>query len=107
MARAKRTKRPRALRREGERSSEKLTLARDRLLDLGPGGAPARPLEVATAAVIEPKAKSTPCPRCEASLRVRSHEARTEAQGRLREVGLECASCGFRRSLWFRIVESS
>lgn len=95
------------LRREGERTSDKLAAARDRLLDLEPGGTPARPLEVATAAVIEPKAKSTVCPRCGASFRVLSHEVRNDAHGRLREIGVECASCGFRRSLWFRIAEPS
>jgi hypothetical protein len=107
MPRPKRPKRPRTARREQARTGEKLGAARNRLLDLEPGGTPVRPLEVTSAAVIEPKATSTPCPHCEKPFRVRSHEARNVEQGRLREVELECTSCGFRRSLWFRIFEPS
>ncbi len=83
--------------------SEKLVRAKNALLDLEPGGRPNHPLEVATAAVIEPKAKSVVCPRCDEPFDIESHEAHTTEQGRLREVKLRCRTCSGTRSLWFRI----
>jgi hypothetical protein len=85
--------------------SEPLARARAKLLELEPGGTPARPLEVATAAVIEPKAESLPCPRCSGRFAVTEHEAHTRE--RLREVKVACRHCGERRSLWFRISAPS
>lgn len=81
--------------------SEPLARARRQLLELAPGGTRARPLEVATAAVIEPKAESTRCPRCSDHFVVEDHVA-PFGQG-VREVKVLCRFCGERRSLWFRI----
>ena len=81
--------------------------AKRKLLALEPGGSPEHPLDVATAAVIEPKAKSTRCPRCDEPLEVEAHEAHTGERGRLREVALACRFCGERRALWFRISAPS
>ncbi len=82
-------------------------LARSRLLDLEPGGTPARALEVPTPAVIEPKARSLICPRCDEPFELDSHEARADEHGRLREARLKCRHCGLGRSLWFRIIAPS
>ena len=73
-------------------------------MDLEPGGMPERPLDVPTAALVEPKARAVRCPRCEEAFDVASHEAHTDVHGRLREVGLRCRNCGLERTLWFRIV---
>jgi hypothetical protein len=88
------------------RVSEPLARARQRLLELGPGGSRANPLEVSSAAVIEPKAESTPCPRCSAHFVVEEHDAHLGSQ-RVRELKVHCRFCDERRSLWFRINEPS
>lgn len=76
-------------------------------MDLEPGGTPERPIDVSTAALVEPKARSVACPRCDEVLAVESHDAHTDERGRLREVSLRCRSCGTTRKLWFRIVPLS
>jgi hypothetical protein len=85
-------------------ADDKLVRARTKLMDLEPGGSPERPFDVSTAALVEPKARTVPCPRCEEPFDVESHEAHTDGQRRLRRVALHCRSCGTTRSLWFRIV---
>lgn len=81
--------------------SEPLARARQQLLELSPGGTRARPLDVASAAVIEPKAEGTLCPRCSDHFVVEGHEA-PFGQG-VREVKVHCRFCDERRSLWFRV----
>jgi hypothetical protein len=81
--------------------------ARLKLMDLEPGGSPSLPLDVTTAALVEPRARSVRCPRCDEAFDVASHEAHTDEHGRLREVLLRCRSCGLERTLWFRIVPPS
>jgi hypothetical protein len=83
--------------------SEPLARARERLFELEPGATRARPVEVSTAAVIEPKAESTLCPRCNGYFEVEEHEAHSGARSRVRELKVRCRFCGGRRSLWFRI----
>ncbi len=107
MSRAKRAPRARTLDRKQRAASEKLVQAKRKLLDLESGGTSARPLEVLTAAVIEPRAKSARCPRCDEPFELSSHEAHAGSEGRLREAKLECRFCGERRSLWFRIRQPS
>ncbi len=85
--------------------SQPLVDARRRLLDLAPGASRARPFEVGTAAVIEPKAMSIPCPRCSGAFEVVVHAAHLGA--RLREVQVACRHCGERRTVWFRINAAS
>lgn len=97
-------KRPRTERRERDRAAEKLADARERLAALEPGGAPARPLDVASASVIEPHAGSMPCARCGGGLRIEEHAAREVDGARLRLVSARCPSCGARRAIWFRIL---
>ena len=83
--------------------SEPLARARNQLFELQPGATRARPVEVSTAAVIEPKAESTICPRCSGHFKVEEHEAHWGPQSRVRELKVRCHFCGVRRSLWFRI----
>jgi hypothetical protein len=88
-------------------ADEKLVRARMKLMDLEPGGSPERPVDVSTAALVEPKARSVPCPRCNEPFTVEAHEAYTDDHGRLREVVLRCRACGTTRNMWFRIVQAS
>lgn len=98
--------RSRTLKREALRSTEKLQDARRRLFELQPGGSTERPLQVASAAVVETHAGSVPCPRCEGKHDVVEHLAVTLDQTRLREARLRCRQCGTTRSMWFRIGDS-
>jgi hypothetical protein len=107
MSRAKRSPRHRTLLREVNRADAKLVRAKSKLIDLEPGGTEARPLDVTTASLIEPKAKSVDCPRCDAPFSLESHEAHADGHNRLRETKLRCKLCGMQRSLWFRIVAPS
>lgn len=107
MSRPKRTPRPRTLERIRRAADDKLARAKRKLLDLEPGGTEAHPLEVSTASVIEPKARSVRCPRCDEPFQLESHVAHGDERGRLREVRLECRLCGERRSMWFRISAPS
>jgi hypothetical protein len=107
MSRPKRTPRPRTVERQRRAASEKLVRARNALLDLEPGGSEARPIEVATPAVIEPRARAILCPRCDEPFELVEHEAHAGEHGRLRRAELKCRSCGAERSLWFRISAPS
>ena len=95
-------KRSRTERREAEREAAKLTRTRMKLAALEPGGHPERPIEVASASIIEPHAASMPCAACgEQGLRVEEHAA--DLPRRLRVVHVLCQRCGTRREVFFRI----
>jgi hypothetical protein len=104
MAQRKRPQRTRTLRRAVGRASDKLASQRDRLFLLEPGGAPERPIEISSPALVEPKARGLSCPRCEVPFHVEAHRAPTAFGVRLREAQVYCPRCGVRRSLWFRLV---
>jgi hypothetical protein len=94
------SKRARTGRREAAREAAKLARARMKLAALEPGGAPERPIEIASASVVEPHAASLPCAACGASgVRVEEHAA----EEGLRVAHVRCARCGASRPLWFRI----
>lgn len=76
--------------------------ARERLAELEPGGSPRRAIAVPSAAVIEPRAATTPCPHCGGSYRILEH---TRPVPGIRKVDVACRQCGTPRSLYFRIVE--
>ena len=97
----------RTLRREQERALIQLEKDRERLFALEPGGHFERPLEVATAAVIEAHALSVVCPRCAGNLELLEHAAVVQGGVRLRETKLRCRQCASQRSRWFKIVGSS
>jgi hypothetical protein len=107
VSRPKRTPRTRTVERLRRAADDKFARAKRKLLDLEPGGSEAHPLEVATASVVEPKAKSVLCPRCDEPFQLENHVAHGEDRGRLREAQLECRLCGERRSMWFRISAPS
>ena len=100
MARAKRS---RTDRRAAERALRKEVVERQRLAAAAPGGARDRPIVVATVAVIEPMARSTPCVQCGGELELREHAAPADGQGRLRLIKLVCRLCHTPRELWFAI----
>ncbi len=75
--------------------------ARELLATLGPGGSPGRPIEVASASVIEPRATTIPCPLCNGFYRVHEH---TRPVPGLRQVDVACRHCSAVRTLWFRIA---
>jgi hypothetical protein len=100
-----RPKRSRTERREAERALRKDVQARERLAAAAPGGAPDRPLVVATVSVIESMARSTPCVQCGGELELRDHAAPPEAGGKLRLTRMVCRLCHAPRAIWFRIEE--
>jgi hypothetical protein len=78
-------------------------IRRERLAALERGGSRERPIEVASAAVVEVRVGAMTCPRCGiGSYRVAEHVA--PAAG-LRRVEVACRQCSVPRSLWFRLVE--
>jgi hypothetical protein len=98
-------KRARTERREAEREAAKLSRVRMKLAALEAGGAPDRPIEVASASIVEPHASSMPCPACGApNVRVEEHIAATlEGDRRLRVTKVICPRCSARRDVYFRI----
>jgi hypothetical protein len=94
----------RNLRRARDRELAKDVRERERLARLVTGGSPGRPIEVASASVIEVQARSTPCPLCGGELRIEEHSARRFEEGMLRVVSVRCFRCGAPRELFFRIA---
>jgi hypothetical protein len=79
------------------------TIERDRewLARMSRGGTHERPIEVASAAVVEVRANALACPHCGGSYRLRDHVA---PGGALRRVDVTCRQCSRERALWFRLV---
>ena len=96
-------KRPRTERRAQERAARRLVRDRERLFELSTGGSKERPIEVESAAVIEIRVESLPCPQCEGQFRTREH---VSAGSGLRRVDVTCRQCSAPRSLWFRLVSN-
>lgn len=97
------SKRPRTVRREAEREASRLARAREALAALEDGGAPERPIVVASASQIEPHAASMRCPVCGDGLRVVDHEVRHTTAGSLRVVTAKSPQCGRVRTIWFSV----
>jgi hypothetical protein len=93
----------RAARRASERAAEKLSVAREKLARLEPGGSVDNPIEVPSASVIEPRASAMPCPRCEGERKVVEHTAATAGERRVRVVRVRCVRCGAVREVYFRV----
>ena len=95
-------KRPeRTAKRAAERAARDLVRDREKLAAMLPGGTRARPIEVGSASVVEPRINSLACPQCEGPYRVLDH--RSAASG-IREVDVRCTNCSTPRTLWFRLV---
>jgi hypothetical protein len=100
-ARAMGRKRPeRSARRIDERAARQLVRDREKLAALSAGGAPEHPIHVDSAAVVETRVGSLPCPQCAGPYRLREHRS---AGSGLRAVDVTCRNCGARRTLWFRL----
>jgi hypothetical protein len=98
-------KRPRTARRAEERDAAKLVRDKQRLAALEPGGAPERPIEVASASVVEARASSLACVLCGNQVRIADHLAEEHRGARLRVVLVVCTACGAPRALYYRIAQ--
>lgn len=94
--------RARTARRVLENKARKLVQHLEQLAAEAPGGSEERPIDVISSAVIEPRARATPCPQCGGELDVLEHEA---VRG-LRPVRVKCRLCHTPRTLWFRLVSA-
>jgi hypothetical protein len=98
------TRRQRTKQREQERAARKQVRRTEALAGQLAGGSPERPIDVASASVVEGKARATPCVQCGGELDLRGDRATSTPRGVLREVALACRRCRAPRLLWFRIV---
>lgn len=96
-------RRKRTEKRTRERAVSQLIKDRERLFQLEAGGTSERPLEVESASVVESRAESLRCPRCDGRLRAAGHSAVTVNDVRLRQVHMRCQDCGSERDVWLRV----
>ena len=96
---AKKPVRARTARRVEARANAAVVRDKERLARLERGGNPAHPIALTTASLVEPDARSRPCPLCAGALRVLEHGAR---EG-LRVVRAVCTQCGVARDIYYRI----
>ncbi len=68
-----------------------------------PGADPRQPIDVQSAAAIEPRAEAAGCPWCDGNVHVVEHGARGDGGDRLRVVTLRCGSCGRTQVTYFRV----
>jgi hypothetical protein len=96
-------KRPeRTERRQRARAVHKLIHGRERLAAMTQGGSPQRPINVKSAAVIEPRARAIACPQCAGECVTEDHRA----EAGLRAVRVRCRQCQVARTLWFTLSSS-
>jgi hypothetical protein len=96
-------KRARTDRRETTREALKLADAREKLSRLEAGGEAGRPIRVESASVIELRAESMRCPRCDGDLKIAEHTAHVVDGLAVRKVDTRCKHCGAPRTIWFVI----
>ena len=97
--------RPRRQQREQQRALRKSVRQLERLAAELPGGSPERPIDVASASVVETRARSIPCVQCEAiEMELRGDRATSTARGVLRELAMVCRQCHATRAIWFRVA---
>jgi hypothetical protein len=99
--------RPRRQQRERDRELRKQVRRTERLAAALPGASPEQPIDVASASVVEEKARATPCVQCGGDLEVRGDRATSTARGVVREIALACRLCHASRTLWYRIAPAS
>ena len=87
-----------------ERELRKVFRDNEKLAGEMPGGSAAQPIDVASAAIVEVKARATPCIQCAGGLDVRADHATSTARGVLREIDLVCRRCHAPRTLWFLVA---
>jgi hypothetical protein len=96
--------RPRHKQRAQERALRKQVRRTEALAGQLPGGSPEQPIDVASASVVEGKARATPCVQCGGDLELRGDRATSTTRGLVREIALVCRRCHAPRTLWFRIA---
>jgi len=94
-------------RRAQARAREQLARELERLASLEPGGAPERPIDIDSPALVEMRAVASTCPLCSGAVKLEEHAARTIDGARLRVATVSCTSCGARRERYFRLVAPS
>jgi hypothetical protein len=99
-----RAPRPRRLRRARDRALRKQVRRVEQLAAGLPGASAELPIDVASASVVEEKARATPCAQCGGDLQLGGDRATSTARGVLREITLACRRCHAPRTLWFRIA---
>lgn len=70
---------------------------------LEPGGSPDRPIELASAAQVEPAAESRPCPYCAGGMWAHGHDVVEHGGARLRVAHLTCKSCHANWDRFYRL----
>jgi len=106
MAYDRRMARERKTRREQERALRKTVQRLERAAAALPGGAPGNPVTVSSAAVVETRARATPCALCRGDLELRGDRATSTPRGVLGELQAVCRRCHAPRTLWFLIAPS-
>jgi DNA-directed RNA polymerase subunit RPC12/RpoP len=91
--------RKRSERRAAEREVKKDLERRDKLAALEVGGAPERPIHVATASLVDVMARDSKCHRCGGSVRLEEHFVRDNQ----RVARVRCSSCGSEREIFFAV----
>ena len=89
--------------RQSDRTLEKLGGKLDRLVTEAPGGSPTKAIVVSSASVVEVKARSFRCGRCEGELLLLSHDAEFVGAAQLRRVHMQCRACFVHRTVWFAL----
>lgn len=93
-------KRPRTLRRALDHKLRKLAAEREKLARLEPGGSAERPLEIASASVVEARAERESCFACGGAMRCTEHRV----ERGLRVATVKCKECGRERRHYFRLT---
>jgi hypothetical protein len=96
--------RPRKQRREQERELRKTARRRERVAAASPGGAPDNAIVVTSAAVVETRARQSPCVQCGGALELCGDRASSTARGVLREIDVVCRRCHVPRTLYFLVA---
>jgi hypothetical protein len=88
--------------RRNERTAIEMRARTEAALE-APGALPGHPIEVTSAAAVEPRAEAEACRICGGRLHTRSHEAVHTGGAALRSVRLRCGACGRDNQLFFRL----
>jgi hypothetical protein len=93
----------RSQRRAQQRASDKLIRQRRKLAELEPGGSAGRPLELASASLVEPRAEAAACLACNGPVQTIEHRAEKLGGRRLRIARVRCRQCGNERVHYFKL----
>ena len=76
---------------------------REKLAAMSPGGSRDKPIEVDSAAVVEPRVRALACPQCNGEYKLVEHRS---VESGIRAVDVRCIVCSVKRTLWFRLVSN-